>query len=251
MATTDLLFYLIPETLQAASIVEANQTFQYYLSSGTKVLAIPFNFKSKYSGRLVSFGKASCHDVILPSSHRPEGEKQKGSHFRNDHFFFFLAEGSGELVLRYISGQTALLYPDIKNDIYMLHGGPPHRQRVIPKTTADPRIVIMVGSEAQFAFKWPLIGKDEPQTSEKFSLRAKSLAVPGATITDPAMPASEMARQFSRKAQVQLPSQYTPSVKSTTACDITFHRYHCMGEGSFGVVHKVVDLRTGDIWALK
>lgn len=133
----------------------------------------------------------------------------------------------------------------------MLHGGPPHRQRVIPKTTADPRIVIMVWSEAQFAFKWPLIGKDEPQTSEKFSLRANSLAVPGATITDPAMPASEMARQFSRKAQYQLPSQYTPSVKSTTACDINFHRYHCMGEGSFGVVHKVVDLRTGDIWALK
>lgn len=47
MATTDLLFYLIPETLQAASIVEANQTFQYYFSSGTKVLAIPFTFKSK------------------------------------------------------------------------------------------------------------------------------------------------------------------------------------------------------------
>ncbi|ROW10028.1 hypothetical protein VPNG_06495 [Cytospora leucostoma] len=250
MAATDFLFLLVPDTLQALSIVEANPKFQLITPDRTKVLAFPFNFKSKYPGRLVSFGKAGCHDVILPSTHRVDNEDQEG--YRNDHCFFYLAEGSGELVLRDVSGKTGLFYPNLPDppeNPYRLHGGPPHRQRVIPK--GDARIDVMIGSKAQFRFQWPSNGKYGAQTSEKFLQRAKSLAVPGATITNPSVPASEVARQFSRKAQYQLPSQYTPSVKSTTACDITFHRYRCMGEGSFGVVHKVVDLRTGEIWALK
>lgn len=247
MASADPFFSLVPQSPQAVSIVEANAQFQRHAPDGTKALTFPFNIKSKYQSRMVSFGKASCHDVILPSG------RGAGEDYRNDHFFFYMAKDSGELILRDVSGKTALFYPDNlqTEDAYKLHGAPPHRQRVIPKVNPHTRIVLLIGKSALFTFVWQSIGKDRSQNDEVFKQRATSLAVPGATITDPSTPASDVARQISRYSQYHLPSQYTPSVKSTTLCDITFHKYRLLGEGSFGVVHKVVDLRNGSVWALK
>ncbi|ROW00763.1 hypothetical protein VMCG_06551 [Cytospora schulzeri] len=241
MASTDFLFSLTPVSLQAVSVLEANPQFQQYTPSGKIVLAIPFNFKSKYPSRLLSFGKAQCHDIILPSS--------RDEDYRNDHFFFYMAKDSGELVLRDVSGKTGIFYTDQPElqETHRLHGAPPHRQRVIPR--AGSTFIILLGKETEFQFQW--LSSSNSQTDSRIIQRAKSLAVPGATITDPSTPGSELARQISRHAQYRLPSQYTPSVKSTTTCDITFHRYRRLGEGSFGVVHKVVDLKDGTLWALK
>lgn len=76
MASAGAIFSLVPQSLQAAALVEANPQSQNHTPDGIKALTFPWNMKSKYESRTVSFGKASCHDVILPSG--PEGRRRMG-----------------------------------------------------------------------------------------------------------------------------------------------------------------------------
>lgn len=92
---------------------------------------------------------------------------------------------------------------------------------------------MLIGKSAQFSFIRSSLGKDRLENDGVFKQRARSLAVPGTTITDPSTPASAIGRQFSRQSQYRLPSQYTPSVKSTNLCDIIFHIYSRLGEGTY------------------
>jgi serine/threonine protein kinase len=84
----------------------------------------------------------------------------------------------------------------------------------------------------------------ESNTQNKLMLQARILHVTGMTPSSPA----EVKHSTPR---YQLRSRYTPPTSVTQRPRKPFHKYKTLGEGAFGVVSKVVDFHTGEIWAVR
>ncbi|KAH7017023.1 kinase-like domain-containing protein [Ilyonectria destructans] len=232
-----MLFSLIPNNDEAQRILEANPDFQETLV-GMKCLTFGSTFKSKFPSRLVSFGRNGNHDVRLPSQPR---------HLKNyysDQCCFHLAT-SGELILRELSPSSIrITLPDAAKDqerVYSIQGTPP--QRVIPKDGAS-RAILFQPTGAEFMFQWRIPLQDD-KTDVELAKHAVDLAIPGMTLTSAVPEAFKPSHQYLLRSQFSAPA----AVKSGTQKPI--HKYRELGQGTYGVVHKAVDLSSGEIWAVK
>lgn len=263
--TVKLLFGLIPMNEDARCVVENNSNTAYHAWSSRDEEHLVFgpDHYTKTPGTLVTFGRHENNDVRLPSFPHPRrGRAASGEtsalaasngfyqNYGDDHFFFFLAE-SGELILRDLSPPLVRIAVDNANPeettLYALHGSPERgpRQRVIPRTTRP--IYITFGTNTCFKLKW----FPDPVTKNEYSqaylaARARSLAVPGMNLTPPLANLEPPGLH-----SMELRSHHTPSVASKSVPYKSIHKYQQLGSGGFGVVWKVVDLSSGELWAVK
>jgi hypothetical protein len=187
------------------------------------------------AGRLASFGLNRDNDVRLP--------KIQGQGYRNHHFYFYLVPETGELMLRDLTPRRTEIrlhnaaVEDQKH--YGLCGEP--RVRVIPRDHSR-LFSIVFGTDTNFEFEWRCDVGGAQDSIVRTAARA--LAVPGMTPTRATSSLVQMRHH-------ELRSRYTPTAPSPRAHNIDVHRYKVLGEGGFGVVSKAVDLRTGQLWAVK
>jgi hypothetical protein len=87
------------------------------------------------------------------------------------------------------------------------------------------------------------------RTQACLAARARSLAAPGMTLTPPGR--SSGSREPRTLHSRELHSRYTPSVASKAGPIKSCHKYQELGTGGFGTVYKVVDLSSGELWAVK
>lgn len=264
-AAKDLLFVLIPMDDEAKAIISLNpdHTTQHF---GVRVLACYADRRSKIPGRLLSFGRNDTHDIRLPSEPpvpgprtgngcNADGARRARSYgnYRNDHFFFFLAP-SGELMLRDLS--PCLTTIELENStpveahLYALHGKNP-RQRAIPRTSRT--MYITFGTSTCFKLTWARTYQGESDMTDfvvQGELAGKALAhhMRGMTLTAPDEDTLAPPMYHSR----ELRSRYTPSGGSSLAGrNRSIHKYGVLGSGTFGEVSKVVELSSGELWAVK
>ncbi len=160
----ELLFMLIPENDMARDVVLDPYNAEHIVyRNGRACIGCYLDRPSKYEGRLLSFGRNSVNDVILPglppTNNQPDGGSSsrnslrrasprgddsgnkaggRGNYqnYRNEHFFFFLAP-TGELILRDLTQLWTQIYPENcsrdEAKLYGLRGTP--RQRVIPRSS--------------------------------------------------------------------------------------------------------------------
>jgi hypothetical protein len=232
-----VLFSLVPRNGEALSVLHCNPTHHEFMNGKRLVLSFG-HLPSKSKGRFATFGRHESNDIRLPSG-TPEN-------YRNYHLFFYLAP-SGELVLRDLTPRLTAI--EVHNataeeqKLYQLQGAP--RLRVIPR--AERPMSLVFGTNTQFLFLWriPLTGAG---VQGNLTRRAQLLAVPGMSITLPRQDES----MLEPSNRYELRSRYTPTVASQRRPQtIQCHKYEVLGEGTFGVVSKAVDLGTGDIWAVK
>jgi hypothetical protein len=264
------LFYLVPLNHEAEWVVQVQQkSNSKYVGQrpGGGALCLAFGIhQDSTAGRLATFGRHKNNDVTLPSHAKPKQGKGHGENaaaeqnlkassghayqnYRNHHCFFFLAK-SGELILRDLSPR--LVHVEVENatpdeaTLYALHGSP--RQRVIPRI--DRHITIIIGTSTYFALEWANNLVD-PETAPQPSLasQARALAVPGTTPTPP----GRCSRSHGSRGlhSRELHSSHTPSVASKAGPIKSCHKYQALGAGGFGTVYKVVDLSSGELWAVK
>ena len=230
-AMSSVLFWLHPRNAEAKALADVNPDFHGQPRGGITPLVFSSSRPSKTAGRLATFGRHENCDIRLPSICPSE-------RYHNHHFFFFLAP-SGELILRdETRGRTSIELLDATaadQSLYQLQGDSP-RQRVIPR--AGQHMLVVFGSYTTFLFVWG------PSSKADLAEDARRLAVPGMTITSP-------ESELEVTQRYELRSRYTPTVQSRSKRDKKCHFYHKLGEGTFGVVSKAVDLRTGEIWAVK
>lgn len=205
---------------------------------GMKFLSFSTTVKSKFPSRLVSFGRNSNHDVRLPSQPRPL------RNYSNDQCYFYLA-ASGELILRELSPSSIqIVLPDAtaeQQQVYSIQGNPP--QRVIPKDKTR-RAITFEPTNAKFQFQW-MIPLQDNKTDADLAKHALDLAIAGMTVTRPVPQTFGPFHQYALRSQFSLPAaSRSGSIKS-------IHRYRRLGEGTCGVVHKAVDLSSGEMWAVK
>jgi hypothetical protein len=262
---SDLLFTLRPRDEEARYVVASNISHAMVLR-GEQVLACYADRPSKIPGRLLSFGRNERHDVRLPSDapvpgprspNANAGRGQRVRHYgnyRNDHFFFFLAP-SGELILRDLSPCLTAIELEhsstgAERALYALHGENP-RQRVIPRTTKS--IFITFGASTSFQLRWARGYQGEADMADSVlqgELAGKALALhmSGMTLTAPDDDTLVPPMHHSH----ELRSRYTPpGGSSLSGHSRSIHRYSVLGGGTFGEVSKVVDLNSGELWAVK
>ncbi|KAK5659646.1 hypothetical protein OQA88_854 [Cercophora sp. LCS_1] len=241
-ATATTLFYLIPTNQEAYDIVKYNPRFEAVDKAGQAQLVIRHDpsVQPAKSGQLASFGRHDLNDIRLPSLNG----------YRMNHFFFFLAE-SGELILRDLSnGLTSIDVPNVSPEEAAacdLHGRDP-RQRVIPRVPRRPGVYINCGNNttyARFLLRW---SNSVLSPEVNLAQNAQLLRVPGLT---PTAPDEDTVMQYSSRTKHDLRSRYTPTTASNSGPNKKYHTDRILGKGGFAVVSKVVDLRTGELWALK
>jgi hypothetical protein len=261
----DDIFLLLPVNEEAVWVAEYEANKDYYTPypHTPGFLAFGPGRSSNKAGRLATFGRHEKSDIRLPSHPRTgatgnthtesaAGKGRSYQNYRNDHCFFFLAK-SGELILRDLS--PSLVHIEVENgtteenELYALHGDPATgpRQRVIPRTRR--RVYITIGASTHFELLWLEDRVDtDPSTQSILAANARRLAVRGMTLTPPALSTSHGPRALYSR---ELTSRHTPSVGQKPGPFKTCHRYQQLGSGGFGVVYKVVDLSSGELWAVK
>lgn len=247
------LFYLFPDNDEAREVVALNPDRRVQTSSSLGD-GLPFTTdrQSKTPGLLASFGRSKSNDILLPTQGiyrgRDDGVKEKHYlEYRNQHCYFFLAP-SGELVLRDLTPcLTAIDVPNASEEegrLYGLHGQDP-RQRVIPRT--DKPVYICIGFGAIFTLVWPpQISQQNSQIQQALANHARFLSPPGNTHTAPSGPHLTGVPRGGNTV-----SRFAPSIPTIPGTRKSIHRYETLGSGAFGEVRKVVDLNTGELWALK
>ena len=268
------IFALFPVNDNALWVVEQAENRKYRAPTPDNAGVPYFLFgsaqPSRAAGRLVTFGRHENNDVRLPRYGRPSvhgitpssSGSSTGNYegYRNDHCFFFLAQ-SGELILRDLSPcLVAILVGDhtqksgspSQEALYGLHGNPSTgpRQRVIPRS--NMKVFIVVGSKTVFRFAWADgMNGSCAQTQTYLAARARSLAVKGMTLTPPVASSDGWTRVLQKLNIPELKSCHTPSVAPKEGPRKSCHKYSKLGSGGFATVYKVVDLATGELWAVK
>ncbi|KAH8736307.1 kinase-like domain-containing protein [Ilyonectria robusta] len=232
-----MLFSLFPNNDNAQEILEANPDFQDTFS-GTKCLSFSTEFKSKIPSRLVSFGRNSNHDVRLPS--QPPGQRN----YSSGQCYFFLAK-SGELILRELAPSSIRISvfdaTEDQKKKYSIQGTPP--QRVIPKDRTA-RTILFLQTGAEFVFRWRIPLQDD-KTDVDLVKRAADLAIPDMVLT------SALPQALAPEHQYTLRSLFSAPAATKSGTQKSIHRYGELGQGTYGVVYKAVDLSSGEIWAVK
>ena len=101
---------------------------------------------------------------------------------------------------------------------------------------------------ASFRLVWSHLALAEQQV--RFASSASLLKITGMTLT---APSDETEPDYASRVRHgrSLRCHYTPATTSSAAPEKSFFKYEQIGTGSFAVVSRVVDLRTGELWALK
>ncbi|KAK3896728.1 kinase-like domain-containing protein [Staphylotrichum tortipilum] len=224
------LFALIPETDEARAIVALNPKHRLVDRTGADVLAV-----RHIAGQQTTDGHSSSSRSFLG--------------YRNYHCYFFLAE-SGELILRDLTASTVVELANASHEearVYNLQGTNP-RKLVIPKT--ERGIYIWFGKNARFRLAWNrrLLTRE---TQGFLTSHARLLKATGMSHTMPYDGDDDEDDGARFKAHIyRTRSRHAPLIPSPNPPK-QFHRYEMLGQGSFGVVSWVVDLKTGMLWALK
>ncbi|KAK3991469.1 hypothetical protein QBC44DRAFT_357529 [Cladorrhinum sp. PSN332] len=285
-----VLFQLFPKNKPAFEVVEFQKKcesrcpghtpqgspshFPITRAGGVEFLTCNLSRPPAIKGKLLSFGRHPNNDIRLPSqslaaqntqSEAPVSQRKGGpsyQSYRNEHFFFFLS-ASGELVIRDMSdGRLSVVVKEAEAQdpkIYDLdwvkvsaeNGTNKVRQRVIPRTKAP--ILIYFGLETEFLLKWVNdlggSGTSDSTTQSELAHQALELALKGLTITG--FRGSDIKPLHEEPPQrPTLRSDFAPSTtKIRTHRPI--HRYGQLGAGSSSTVFKVVDLSSGELFAVK
>ncbi|KAK3682318.1 kinase-like domain-containing protein [Podospora appendiculata] len=216
------LFALFAEDEDAMSIIDLNPDFEWR-DHGRRTLVFRTDRPSKKAGYVATFGRHAYH---------------------NDHCIFFFAK-SGELILRDLSARHTNI--EVENatreeqDAYAIQSDAPssHRQRVIPRMAR--KIHIVIGTGAVFFFQWVNTvaeghAASSSQIQRQLIQHAHTSAVPDMTPSMPDDEDTESVPVYGTRAQFA-PRKY--------------HNYAVLGAGTYGTVRKVVDLKTGELWAVK
>ena len=235
-----ILFSLKPLSSEAFQILETCDTaFHEDFEEHGKVLSFGHR-PSRYPGAIATFGRHLNADIQLPCV---DDDSRRLNNYHNTHFFFYQTP-SGELILRDESnGHTDLEVHDVspsEQRLYSLHGSP--KLRVIPRTNLNISIVFGTCTRFQFIWRIPVL-----TTQRTLAQNAQMLQVPGVDFTTNVAVTNRNLSHWGFRA---LRSKFAPNL-APTRDDIEFHRYEDLGRGSFGTVSKVVDLRTGQLLALK
>ncbi len=202
---------------------------------GRRVLKVGLQTSPKVSGRLISFGRdPASNDLILPNRI-----------FSKNQCHFYFNRSSSALILRDTSStkSTQVRYLDLDNDsIYRLQGDP--RQRVLLTTH---QIVMQIGP-AQFRIIWRV--PKEPSARQALE---QAKAVFAQKQVAPELDLTFLDLQSLPSTAYELRSHYTPSVASQyqKLPKIVHEKLNLLGSGTFGTVHKTVDLNTGNLLAVK
>ncbi|KAK3332279.1 kinase-like domain-containing protein [Cercophora scortea] len=235
------LFALFAGSEDALSIIDLNPDFEWR-ENGRRALVFRTDRPSKKAGYVATFGRHASNDIRLPSS---KGTLWSGT------------GQSGELILHDLSTRHTNI--EVENatpeeqDAYAIQSDQPssHRQRVIPRMTRNIHIVI--GTGTVFLFRW--VSKlaeghaavAGPEVQRQLIRHAHESAVPDMT---PSMPDDEDTESV---PVYETRAQFAPRVSSALVAyrKKKYHNYATLGAGTYGTVSKVVDLKTGELWAVK
>lgn len=237
---TEVLFWLASAendpTAQRIIDDEANSSFRV-TQDGRSFLAIGLQGTSKLPGRLASFGRdPTQNDIILTERL-----------YSRNHCHIFFNASTTHLILRDTSGTkaTQVVYKstnNAENKKLQLQDDP--RQRIL---LYKSDLILIIGS-AHFQVMWRDLS--EPQVRQKVEASRKAFALQRVS---PELDVTSLELQRFRPKQYETRSAYTPDVGSMfkRLPMITHEKIKFLGQGAFGTVHEIIDLHTGNVWAVK
>ncbi|KFY46045.1 hypothetical protein V495_02685 [Pseudogymnoascus sp. VKM F-4514 (FW-929)] len=233
---SEYLFTLVPLTAAATRIVNANKCY-HEIYKGTKSLSFKTSHRSRFPGRLISFGcQPVINDVILPDDESPTLQCS----------FYLLSNGELMLEDATTGHHTRIIWEDNdrQHEKYSLEGDP--RSRIIP--LANPQLMqIVFGAEVSFQFKWRL-SVDSETSKKKLSSIARAIIASnqGMTIAEPRDSHPHLTRHECRTFNTpNVPAEFDDKPPRQ------IHEYDTIDSGAGWECVKAVDLRTGRIWAVK
>jgi hypothetical protein len=93
-------------------------------------------------------------------------------------------------------------------------------------------------------FRWRIPLQDD-KTDVDLVKRAADLAIPDMVLT------SALPQALAPEHQYTLRSLFSAPAATKSGTQKSIHRYGELGQGTYGVVYKAVDLSSGEIWAVK
>ncbi|OAA64586.1 Protein kinase-like domain protein [Niveomyces insectorum RCEF 264] len=224
-------FALVPRSTAAAEIVRTNKKYRKPVD-GTYSLVFSIGHESVNPDHLVNFGShPTKSDVVLEEE------------FASPQFYFTLTD-TGELMLHDSTRwpATTLEWTDSDgkiDDKYSLQGE--LRRRVIPRAPGQ-QVRIYVGQTVSFRFAWILSTNADKHRweLEKIALRQPDYGWQRGGV---AVSLSSIEPRTPNTPVVPERLKHKPAIQ--------YHTYKSLGSGSFGSVSKVVDLATGDVFAVK
>ncbi|KAM7212048.1 Protein kinase-like domain containing protein [Rhypophila decipiens] len=245
--SSELIFSLAPVNEYAREILNYGaNAYSDLRDKGSNALGVGLS-SSRMPGKLLTIGQDVRMDISLP---------RVDPNFTLEHCHFFLAD-SGELILRDLSnGYTQIEVINGTEEEVLLQRMPRAlagglRQRVIPRSTRKTHIFLGLHADSSR-------GVGNPYAEFRFEWNPFLLENPDALIQHPKFRGASLFKPFEHlsvaEEEPQEGGHFTPSMYTITGQQkpaIKFHKYEILGRGSSGTVTKVVDYKSGNLWAVK
>lgn len=197
-------------------------------------IVITLEVNPKRAGRLLTFGRGKHHAVVL---RRPS--------YSYNQCEIFVHPETAEILIRDMSEPNYTTYIDVKGDVeakYDWESTPP-RQRRLPPFKA----VTLCMGDAEFRLVWRQDRSLHDFIQKELKMFAKRISDPSEAMSlfelhDPSIPQTSVPTQILRRFR---------KMRSAPKTQLLYETFAQIGEGTFGVVKKCVDLVRGHHYAIK